>query len=180
MIVGFDHLVEQTDERFAILRAERSQYSLLRVHDGGFNCFHERLPFLCEEQAFCALVRRSHTRAHQLLRFQEAELTKVRSVKPDAVCVFYPGQAGAQFMQQYAQAGLKDSIPIYSVFTVNALTLPQIKEPALGHLSTQEWVQDLDNEANKRFVADFRKKYGRYPSHSIMMPRCSSTVPSSR
>src|SRR6266550_4907096 len=47
-----------------------------------------------------------------------AELTKVRSVKPDAVWVFYPGQAGAQFMQQYAQAGLKDSIPIYSVFTV--------------------------------------------------------------
>jgi branched-chain amino acid transport system substrate-binding protein len=83
-------------------------------------------------------------------------------------------------MQQYAQAGLKDSIPIYSVFTVDALTLPQIQEPALGHLSTQEWVQDLDNEANKRFVADFRKKYGRYPSHSIMMPRCSSTVPSSR
>jgi branched-chain amino acid transport system substrate-binding protein len=94
-----------------------------------------------------------------------AELTKVRSVKPDAVWVFYPGQAGAQFMQQYAQSGLKDSIPIYSVFTVDALTLPQIKELALGHLSTQEWVQDLDNETNKRFVADFRKKYGRYPSY---------------
>jgi branched-chain amino acid transport system substrate-binding protein len=94
-----------------------------------------------------------------------AELTKVRAVKPDAVWVFYPGQAGAQFMQQYAQAGLKESIPIYSVFTVDALTLPQIKELALGHLSTQEWVQDLDNEANKRFVTDFRKKYKRYPSY---------------
>ena len=34
-------------------------------------------------------------------------------------------------MQQYAQSGLKDSIPIYSVFTVDALTLPQIKELAL-------------------------------------------------
>jgi hypothetical protein len=53
-------------------------------------------------------------------------------------CGEYPGQAGAQFMQQYAQAGLKDSIPIYSVFTVDALTLPQIKEQAFGHLSTQE------------------------------------------
>jgi len=94
-----------------------------------------------------------------------AELTKVRSAKPDAVWVFYPGQAGAQFMQQYAQAGLKNSIPIYSVFTVDALTLPQIKEQALGHLSTQQWVQDLDNDVNKRFVADFRKKYGRYPSY---------------
>ena len=48
--------------------------------------------------------------------------------------VFYPGQAGAQFMQQYAQAELKDSIPICSVFTVDALTLPQIKEQALGQM----------------------------------------------
>ncbi len=93
------------------------------------------------------------------------ELSKVRSVKPDAVWVFYPGQAGAQFMQQYSQAGLLGQIPIYSSFTVDALTLPQLKELALGHISTQEWVQDLDNPANKKFVADFRKKYGRYPSY---------------
>jgi branched-chain amino acid transport system substrate-binding protein len=51
------------------------------------------------------------------------------------------------------------------VFTVDALTLPQIKEQALGALSTEQWVQDLDNEVNKRFVADFGKKYGRYPSY---------------
>jgi branched-chain amino acid transport system substrate-binding protein len=93
------------------------------------------------------------------------ELSKVRSVKPDAVWVFYPGQAGAQFIQQYSQAGLLGQIPIYSSFTVDALTLPQLKDLALGHVSTQEWVQDLDNPANKTFVADFRKKYGRYPSY---------------
>lgn len=93
------------------------------------------------------------------------ELSKVRSVKPDAVWVFYPGQAGAQFIQQYSQAGLLGQIPIYSSFTVDALTLPQLKDLALGHISTQEWVQDLDNPANKKFVADFRKKYGRYPSY---------------
>jgi branched-chain amino acid transport system substrate-binding protein len=93
------------------------------------------------------------------------ELSKVRSVKPDAVWVFYPGQAGAQFIQQYSQAGLLGQIPIYSSFTVDALTLPQLKDLALGHVSTQEWVQDLDNPANKKFVADFRKKYGRYPSY---------------
>ncbi len=93
------------------------------------------------------------------------ELSKVRAIKPDAVWVFYPGQAGVQFVQQYSQAGLKDQIPLYSVFTIDALTLPQIKDLALGHLSTQQWVQDLDNPVNKRFVADFRKKYGRYPSY---------------
>ena len=93
------------------------------------------------------------------------ELSKVRSIKPDAVWVFYPGQAGAQFIQQYSQAGLLGQIPIYSSFTVDALTLPQLKDLALGHVSTQEWVQDLDNPANKKFVGDFRKKYGRYPSY---------------
>jgi branched-chain amino acid transport system substrate-binding protein len=93
------------------------------------------------------------------------ELSKVRSVGPDAVWVFYPGQSGAQFIQQYSQAGLLGQIPIYSSFTVDALTLPQLKELALGHVSTQEWVQDLDNPANKKFVSDFRKKYGRYPSY---------------
>lgn len=94
-----------------------------------------------------------------------AELSKVRAAKPDAVWVFYPGQAGAQFFQQYSQAGLKEQIPLYSVFTVDALTLPFIKDLALGHLSTQSWVQDIDNPVNKRFVADFRKKYKRYPSY---------------
>jgi branched-chain amino acid transport system substrate-binding protein len=93
------------------------------------------------------------------------ELSKVRSVKPDAVWVFYPGQSGAQFIQQYSQAGLLGQIPIYSSFTIDALTLPQLKDLALGHVSTQEWVQDLDNPANKKFVADFRNKYGRYPSY---------------
>jgi len=93
------------------------------------------------------------------------ELSKVRSVKPDAVWVFYPGQAGAQFIQQYSQAGLLGQIPIYSSFTVDALTLPQLKELALGHISTQEWVQDISNPTNQKFVADFRKKYGRYPSY---------------
>lgn len=110
------------------------------------------------------VVGEEYTRWPGQLDFS-SELTKVRASKPDAVWVFYPGQAGAQFIQQYAQAGLKDQIPLYSVFTVDTLTLPLIKDLALGHLSTQSWVQDLDNEANKRFVADFKKKYGRYPSY---------------
>ena len=33
------------------------------------------------------------------------------------------------------------------------------KENALGVLGVQEWVNDLPNEENKRFVADYRKKH---------------------
>jgi len=93
-----------------------------------------------------------------------AELAKIRAAKPDAVFVFYPGKHGLQFFKQYSQAGLKDEIPLYSAFTVDSLSLPRLKDLALVSLMTQFWAPDLDNAANKRFVADYRKKTGRYPT----------------
>jgi len=92
------------------------------------------------------------------------ELSKVRAAKPDAVFVFYPGAAGVQFLTQYAQAGLKGQIPLYTAFTVDAITLPLQKDLALGVPGAQEWVNDLPNDANKKFVADFRAKHKTYPS----------------
>ena len=93
-----------------------------------------------------------------------AELSKVRAAKPDAVFVFYPGAAGVQFLTQYAQAGLKGQIPLYTAFTIDALSLPLQKDLALGVPGAQQWVNDLPNDANKKFVADFRAKYKAYPS----------------
>ena len=69
-----------------------------------------------------------------------------------------------QFFKQYSQAGLKGSIPLYSAFTVDSLSLPRLKDLAEGSLMTQFWAPDLDNTVNKRFVADYRKKTGRYPT----------------
>lgn len=94
-----------------------------------------------------------------------AELAKVRAAKPDGIFIFYPGAHGVQFLQQYVQAGLKGQIPLYQVFSIDAITLPQQKELALGILGAQEWVNDLPNEQNKRYVADFKKKHGVYPSY---------------
>ena len=48
-----------------------------------------------------------------------AELSQARAAKPEAVYVFYPGAAGVQFLNQYAQAGLKGQIPLYTVFTID-------------------------------------------------------------
>ena len=92
------------------------------------------------------------------------ELSKVRAAKPEAVFVFYPGAAGVQFLTQYAQSGLKGQIPLYTAFTVDAITLPLQKDLALGVPGAQEWVNDLPNNANKKFVADFRSKHKNYPS----------------
>jgi len=93
-----------------------------------------------------------------------AELSKVRAARPDAVFVFYPGAAGVQFLTQYSQAGLKGQIPLYTAFTVDALSLPLQKELALGVPGAQQWVNDLPNDANKKFVAGFRAKHKSYPS----------------
>jgi branched-chain amino acid transport system substrate-binding protein len=92
------------------------------------------------------------------------ELSKVRAAKPDAVFVFYPGAAGVQFLNQYAQAGLRGQIPLYTAFTIDSLSLPLQKDLALGVPGAQHWVNDLPNDANKKYVADFRAKHKAYPS----------------
>jgi branched-chain amino acid transport system substrate-binding protein len=93
-----------------------------------------------------------------------AELSKARAAKPDAIFVFYPGAAGIQFLTQYAQAGLKGQIPLYTAFTIDETTLPRQKDLALGVPGVQEWVNDLPNAENKKYVADYRKKYNARPS----------------
>jgi branched-chain amino acid transport system substrate-binding protein len=93
-----------------------------------------------------------------------AELAKVRAANPDAVYVFYPGAAGVQFLNQWVQAGLKGKVQLYTAFTIDALSLPRMGDNALGIPGVQQWVNDLPNDANKKFVADFKAKHKAYPS----------------
>src|ERR1700676_1589170 len=88
-----------------------------------------------------------------------AELSKARASGAASIFVFYPGAAGVQFLNQYTQAGLKAQMPLYTAFTIDELSLPLQKDNALGVPGAQEWVNDLPNDQNKKFVADYRKKY---------------------
>jgi len=95
----------------------------------------------------------------------QAELAQLRSKNPKAVMVFYPGGMGINFLKQYSEAGLRGQFPLYSVYTVDELTIPAVKHAALGQLETRYWSQDLKNDANVKFVGDYRKKYnGKTPS----------------
>ena len=94
----------------------------------------------------------------------QAEISTLRASNPGAVFVFQPGGMGINFVKQYKQAGLMGSVPLYTAFTVDAVSLPALKDSAVGVLGTQTWSPDLDNPVNKRFVRDFRKKYGYIPS----------------
>ncbi len=97
-----------------------------------------------------------------------AELAKAKASGAEALFAFYPGKAGSAFIKQYAQAGLEKAMKLFTVFTVDAISLPKFQKAGLkvvlGSRSTHFWSPDLDNPVNRKFVADFRKEYGRYPS----------------
>jgi branched-chain amino acid transport system substrate-binding protein len=93
-----------------------------------------------------------------------AELSKARAAKPDAIFAFYPGGAGIQFVTQFAQSGMKGQIPLYTAFTIDELSIPRLKDLAVGIPGAQQWVNDLPNAENKKFVADYKTKYKSSPS----------------
>jgi branched-chain amino acid transport system substrate-binding protein len=94
----------------------------------------------------------------------QAEITQLRAKNPKAVFAFYPGGMGIQFVRQYHQAGLRERIPLYTVFTVDETTLPALKEAAIGQFEARFWSPDMDTRASKKYVGDFRKKFGYTPS----------------
>jgi branched-chain amino acid transport system substrate-binding protein len=71
---------------------------------------------------------------------------------------------GIQFIRQYVQAGLRDQIPLYSVFTVDETTIPALKDAAVGQFEARFWSADINVPASQKYVADFRKKFGYTPS----------------
>ena len=94
----------------------------------------------------------------------QAELSTLRAAKPEATFIFQPGGMGINFVKQWNQAGMDSVSKLYTVFTVDGVSLPALKDTALGVVSTQTWSPDLDNAMNKKFVADYKAKFGGYPS----------------
>lgn len=94
-----------------------------------------------------------------------AEISQIRAARPDAVYVFLSGGMGVNFTKQYAQAKLASEIPMYSAFTIDAITLPAVGEAAVGTFQSNLWNADLKIPANEKFVAAFQKKYGYLPSN---------------
>src|SRR4029079_14387894 len=89
-----------------------------------------------------------------------AEISKIAAASPDAICVFLPGGMGVNFVKQFRQAGLADKMKFLSAFTVDESTLPAQQDAALGFFGGGNWAPNLDNPANKEFVAAYEKEYG--------------------
>lgn len=94
-----------------------------------------------------------------------AEIANLRAEGPDAVFFFLPGGMGINFTKQYAQAGLKDSIPLVGpAFSFDEGILKAVGDAAIGTMNTSQYSHDLDNAANRAFVKNFVETYGRKPS----------------
>ena len=94
-----------------------------------------------------------------------AEIATLRAAKPDAVFFFLPGGMGINFIKQYAQAGLNQTIPVFGpAFSFDERLLQAVKDAALGVKNGSQWTHDLANPANRQFVAAYRKAYGRTPT----------------
>ena len=94
-----------------------------------------------------------------------AELAEVRAAKPDAVYTFLPGGMGINFIKQFVAAGLnKTTKLIQPGFGTDQDVIRAVGEPMLGLFDAAHWGMDLDNAANKRFVAEFEKEYKRLPT----------------
>ena len=95
----------------------------------------------------------------------QAEISKVRAVKPEAVFVFAPGAMGPAFVKQWSASGIGKEVKLYTIHTIDGVTLPAIGDAGLGAVETIQWTHDLDNAVNKRFVKDYVAKFGHTPSN---------------
>ncbi|MCB2101631.1 MAG: ABC transporter substrate-binding protein [Rhodobacterales bacterium] len=94
-----------------------------------------------------------------------AEIAKIRDANPQMVFHFLPGGMGINFLKQYVQAGLKDKIPlVLAAPSMDYKIMNAVGDMALGIHNSSHWNHDLDNPANKAFLAGFEKAYGRVPT----------------
>jgi len=97
-----------------------------------------------------------------------ADIAKIQATKPDVVFAFLPGGLGVNFVKQWSQAGLQGKIPFLSAFTVDESTLPAQQDAAVGLFGGMSWAPNMDNPANKKFVAAYEAAYNSVPGSYSM------------
>ncbi|CCG03441.1 ABC transporter substrate-binding protein [Blastococcus saxobsidens] len=104
-------------------------------------------------------------------------LSGVESSGAEAVFVFYAGGEAVSFVQQYADFGLKDSIPLYgSGFLTEGSVLDAQGEAAVGVRTTLHYSTELDNEDNQAFVQAYEEAYGELPTVYAMQTYDAANV----
>ncbi|HUQ74136.1 MAG TPA: ABC transporter substrate-binding protein [Burkholderiales bacterium] len=109
------------------------------------------------------LVDEMYTKLGQL--DYAAELSQIRAKQPEALYVFLPGGMGINFIKQFVAAGMsKDIQLVVPLWGSDQDIIRAVGDPMLGLFSVSHWSIDLDNAANRKFVAEFEKEYKRLPT----------------
>ena len=94
-----------------------------------------------------------------------AELAQVRAAHPQTLYAFLPGGMGINFIKQFVAAGLSHEVQlVVPGFVSDQDIVRAVGDPMLGMFDTSQWAYDLDNDANRKFVAEFEKAYNRIPT----------------
>lgn len=88
----------------------------------------------------------------------QALLTRIATLKPDAVFSFFAGAGAVKFVKDYAAAGLNKSIPLYGAGFLTDGTLEAQGAAANGIKTTLHYADNLDNPANVAFLKAFKTK----------------------
>ncbi len=97
------------------------------------------------------------------------EMARIRSLAPDAIYQFHPGGAGINFAKQYANAGLSKTVPmVMPNFSMDARMLAATGDASDGFYTVGIWSGAMLTPISLKFVADFKKAYGRVPTDYAM------------
>jgi branched-chain amino acid transport system substrate-binding protein len=88
----------------------------------------------------------------------QALLTRIATLKPDAVFAFFAGGGAVKFVKDYAAAGLNKTIPLYGSGFLTDGVLDAQGEAANGMKTTLHYADNLDNPENKAFLTAFKAK----------------------
>ena len=84
----------------------------------------------------------------------------------DAVLTMIAGASTLQFLKQYEEAGLKARIPLIGGGpAVDEALLPSMGDEALGVVTPLIYSGALETPANRRFVKEYRARFGKVPSY---------------
>jgi len=84
----------------------------------------------------------------------------------DAVLTMIAGASTLQFLRQYEEAGLKARIPLIGGGpAVDEALLPSMGDEALGVVTPLIYSGALETPANRRFVKEYRARFGKVPSY---------------
>src|SRR3954465_12797241 len=93
----------------------------------------------------------------------QALITRIATLRPDAVFSFFAGGGAVKFVKDYAAAGLKERIPLYGTGFLTEGVLAAQGDAAEGLLTTLHYADSLDNARNKAFRSAYARSYKTEP-----------------